>query len=94
MTFEVFYLGKKMIYGTGSDSVGSFIIQGDYEYNGKVKFNKKYLGKHAVNYTGTVSNEGYKIEGEWIIENTNGKTSGTFVLKRKDILNSHSDDFM
>ena len=50
--------------GEGRDWVGDFIIRGRYTIDdGKCHFNKRYVGRHDVHYTGF--NEGKGIWGTW-----------------------------
>jgi hypothetical protein len=50
--------------GEGRDRVGKFTFEGDYSVtDGRCRWVKKYLGKHAVHYTGF--NEGKGIWGTW-----------------------------
>jgi hypothetical protein len=60
-TFEAEHL-----QATGSDIVGPFTFEGQYNVaDGKCRWIKKYLGKHSVTYTGV--NEGQGIWGVWEI---------------------------
>jgi hypothetical protein len=54
------------LWATGSDAVGPFTFQGDYDLaDGKCRWVKQYLGKHRVTYSG--NNEGEGIWGVWEI---------------------------
>jgi hypothetical protein len=54
------------ITGRGSDRVGPFTIDGEYETDtGKCAWTKKYIGKHSVAYRGV--NDGRGIWGVWEI---------------------------
>ncbi len=51
---------------TGSDLVGTFIFQGEYDpADGACQWVKKYVGKHSVAYKG--KNQGQGIWGVWEI---------------------------
>lgn len=55
-----------VITGDGRDWVGKFTIQGSYEVTtGACRWIKRYLGRHAVYYSGY--NEGKGIWGRWEI---------------------------
>lgn len=54
------------MHGSGSDWVGTFMIEGRYELeSGKCWWTKRYIGKHDVLYEGY--NEGRGIWGVWQI---------------------------
>lgn len=57
---------KNGVFGTGSDSVGQFIIRGQNN-DGHIKFSKAYTGKHTLTYTGPLSINGEErvIKGFW-----------------------------
>lgn len=48
--------------GHGTDDVGEFDING-YDKDGVIKFFKKYIDQHTVEYTGKL--EGTVISGNW-----------------------------
>jgi hypothetical protein len=67
------------LQANGSDIVGPFTFQGDYDrVDGKCRWVKKYLGKHLVTYSGI--NEGQGIWGVWEIRQLGGlyKDQGVF----------------
>ena len=52
--------------GQGSDPVGAYTIDGEYETDtGKCAWTKKYIGRHSVAYRGV--NDGHGIWGVWEI---------------------------
>ena len=64
MIFETLKIKKSKIRGHGSDVNGEFEIKGKVDHD-KVEFTKQYIGKHAVEYSGTL--EGHTIRGKWSI---------------------------
>ena len=70
------------IVGGGTDNVGDFSIQGVMEASGSVRFDKVYIGKHTVKYTGELRevDTGMVINGVWALEN-NPAITGSFELK-------------
>jgi len=77
MTFKHMYIGATGdIFGNGSDDVGTFSISGKMGAGG-VSFVKQYDGAHAVNYTGTINNQGV-ISGKWEIP---GNCDGAFNIR-------------
>jgi hypothetical protein len=63
--------------GEGRDRVGKFTIEGSYEVtDGKCRWVKRYVGKHAVHYTGF--NEGKGIWGTWELRWDGATFSGGF----------------
>ena len=53
--------------GEGRDRIGSFLIRGKYQVDdGRCWWNKAYVGKHDVSYTGY--NEGKGIWGTWEVK--------------------------
>lgn len=63
MLFDKLVISDGVVIGNGSDEVGDFYING-YRKGDKIKFIKKYHGKHTVTYTGTI-NYLNVITGEW-----------------------------
>lgn len=53
------------VTGNGNDEVGDFTISGNLQTNNQLVFTKQYIGKHAVNYTGTFTDN--KVTGQWAI---------------------------
>lgn len=54
------------IQGEGTDCVGPWVINGSYDTNtGSCLWTKQYVGKHRVNYSGRLSDQG--IQGTWDI---------------------------
>jgi hypothetical protein len=60
-----FHAGR--ISGSGRDVVGAFTLSGTLDEQGRVVMEKRYLGQHAVDYTGTYDGEGL-MWGEWRID--------------------------
>jgi hypothetical protein len=58
------------VQGEGADYVGPWSISGSYDIeSGRVSWIKRYLGKHQVNYDGTITKQG--IVGNWNIHHWN-----------------------
>ncbi|XP_065651881.1 uncharacterized protein LOC100202799 isoform X1 [Hydra vulgaris] len=86
MTFDILALSKGCITGRGSDSIGSFLIDGTYHNtellaNAEVRFafKKHYEGMHDVFYSGVViqiDNTVY-LDGNWMI----GELSDSFHIE-------------
>lgn len=71
MFFEFFRLREGRVSGQGNDTIGSFIMAGNYDNEGNVSFTKLYIGKHTVEYSGNIYCDnlgGFKIKGNWTIE--------------------------
>ena len=67
-----FFEGK--VAGEGTDYVGPWVIQGDYDLQqGVCQWTKQYLHKHRVEYQGKITDQG--IQGVWKIRNW---TTGPF----------------
>jgi hypothetical protein len=65
------------VKGSGSDTVGTFDIDGSFSHSEPVcRFVKQYRGKHAIYYQGTYTNG--TIEGFWGIKA--GDQDGKFRL--------------
>jgi len=61
MSFE-----NRQIKGEGTDYVGPWVASGNYDLNsGQCRWEKKYVGKHSVVYSGRITESG--IQGEWEI---------------------------
>lgn len=61
-----------VISGEGTDYVGPWHIRGSYDLrNHQCSWVKQYLGKHQVDYHGTIGNEG--IMGNWFIASFTGE---------------------
>lgn len=70
------------IEGEGSDEVGDFEFRGNFNGEGnKVRFEKRYIGKHSIYYEGDVTMEPASIEGSWGFEP--GSHDGTFKIMYK-----------
>eukprot|EP00741_Cyanophora_paradoxa_P011267 tig00020554_g10884.t1 len=70
MQLELNMSGGK-IRSDGTDPVGRFEINGEYDANSReVRFEKRYIGKHSVEYHGF--SDGVRIIGEWEIKNQRG----------------------
>lgn len=60
--------------GEGTDYVGPWTLAGEYDLDqSQAVWVKQYVGKHAVNYSGKISEDG--ITGTW---NIRGLSSGPF----------------
>lgn len=64
------------VSGYGSDAVGQFLVKGSVDGD-SVKFVKKYIGQHMVNYSGVM--RGNVIQGKWFIP---GNCDGKFRLEK------------
>ena len=61
LTFE-----DGQIHGEGTDYVGPWVAKGSYDLDsGRCNWVKEYVGRHDVQYEGTISDKG--ILGEWTI---------------------------
>ena len=79
MSFRNLQVGLNgQIQGEGGDAVGEFTLRGNIDQRGCVRFIKQYIGQHAVNYQGVLTNA--KINGGWTIPNT---VPGTFEISMK-----------
>lgn len=71
------------LFGTGSDSVGNFVLRGSLDTDAnRVDFVKKYLGQHEVLYSGLADKDAsgsLVIQGKWQIA---GSGTGTFKLTK------------
>jgi hypothetical protein len=78
MAFKKFSAKKDgELKGKGRDEVGEFELKGRLFKDGGVDFKKQYKGRHTVEYSGRMSEEGGKITGEWSVA---GMTGG-FVIE-------------
>jgi hypothetical protein len=56
--------GQGIIGGAGIDNNGQFVINGSFDAaNAKAKWDKRYVGKHSVQYDGTCRDG--EIVGSW-----------------------------
>jgi hypothetical protein len=76
MKFDMFAMINGYIAGQGDDEVGGFVINGKYDClpdkeDFEFQFKKHYIGKHDVQYSGTVTNNesDYFFDGKWILNN-------------------------
>ena len=68
------------VFGMGSDSVGTFVIRGDYDPDaGTIQFVKSYHGKHKVNYKGTLEDD--IVKGEWDLQGSGGEFELTRIME-------------
>jgi hypothetical protein len=76
MDLNLTFQDGKMV-GDGSDKVGKFVIDGNYDLaDGKCQFKKTYLGRHSVDYNGF--NEGKGIWGTWLLVDQGARYTGGF----------------
>ncbi len=66
--------------GEGTDYVGPWHIQGNFDAQGNIEWVKQYLGKHRVRYHGAYNEQG--IRGEWLIH---GVLAGPFHIWPKSL---------
>lgn len=55
--------------------IGSFVICGHYNAKMEITFIKQYIGKHSVDYTGTIDATGRSsviVNGEWKLQSLSG----------------------
>lgn len=52
MIFDNMNIWNNRITGHGTDPVGEFDINGDFNPDGSVNFVKQYIGQHNVHYSG------------------------------------------
>lgn len=71
MKFDQLVFAEGIVLGSGTDEVGDFVING-YQKGTKVKFIKKYHGKHTVTYNGTIDNKNV-VSGFWNIDDIKDK---------------------
>jgi hypothetical protein len=58
------------VQGEGTDYVGPWVIRGQYDLiGGHVGWTKQYVGRHRVDYRGSITPQG--IEGGWQIRGWN-----------------------
>jgi len=70
------FAGGRMT-GEGRDRVGRFTFEGNYDLaDGKCKWVKRYVGRHAVRYKGF--NEGKGIWGTWELNDAGMTFTGGF----------------
>jgi hypothetical protein len=63
--------------GEGRDRVGKFTVEGNYDVaDGKCRWVKRYVGRHAVRYKGF--NEGKGIWGTWELHDVGTVFTGGF----------------
>eukprot|EP00347_Sterkiella_histriomuscorum_P023409 403334748 len=79
MKFTQLAIAEGLVIGYGSDEVGEFVING-FQKGDKIRFVKKYDGKHTVMYKGTIDQNNV-VRGFWDIQGTQGK----FELKSNPI---------
>ena len=54
------------VKGEGTDYVGPWIAEGKYDLEARIcHWEKRYIGRHRVNYSGLISDQG--IRGQWEI---------------------------
>jgi hypothetical protein len=68
------------VRGAGTDCIGPFTFDGQYDNRGTVTMIKQYVGRHQVLYRGTYDGEG-TIFGRWSIGQL---WSGPFALSPAD----------
>ena len=76
--FNLYFNNNGQIIGNGTDTIGTFTIQGNVAHNGETVFTKQYTGAHAVQYHG--AHNGSQIKGKWTIP---GNCEGNFQLDLK-----------
>ena len=69
------------ISGTGRDIIGPFELSGVVTPDGQVAIVKQYLGRHSVNYRGTLDGEG-ALWGQWYIGFSTGRWAIRMYLPR------------
>ena len=79
MIFSSFIMNGGIISGEGEDEIAKFTLSGTYA-GIDAKFLKCYVGKHNVDYHGTIHQhkKEYRIKGEW---NIGSSQSGEFKLE-------------
>ena len=77
MTFKMFQAAiNGEIKGKGKDNVGEFTVRGWVNEFGDAQFQKAYVGKHTVMYSGKLN--GKSLTGTWSVAGYNG----TFEISR------------
>ncbi|VDI48491.1 Hypothetical predicted protein [Mytilus galloprovincialis] len=68
------------VTGEGIDQIGKFTIAGTCDVSSRrIQFRKQYKGAHSVNYSGQLSQDGCKMEGQYNIGGSSDKFTMTFV---------------
>ena len=79
------------ISGEGTDYVGPWLIQGNYDLETSTcHWSKQYLKKHRARYEGSLSDSG--ILGAWSIRNWNSGPFPIWPHKRSDLTNLYMKD--
>lgn len=75
---HMWYDADGNVAGSGNDAVGEFGISGTHTNYGTMNFDKQYVGAHCVKYSGTITNNGKDINGQWEIP---GNCDGSFTIQ-------------
>jgi len=79
------------IKGKGKDEVGKFKIKGHFNaHTGEVRFEKKYKGKHSVDYKGHF--RGSDVVGQWSVSGVTGNFHLTHDYDAKSDSSSSDSD--
>ena len=76
----------RQLSGVGIDVVGDFLIEGLFK-DQSVLIQKQYIGKHTVQYVGTLDGEGV-YAGDWSIE---GVIGGRWWMRIRDAADPESE---
>jgi hypothetical protein len=83
MELELSFCEGKMT-GEGRDKIGAFVIVGTYSVeDGKATFDKTYVGRHTILYSGF--NEGKGIWGTWLYRERQYQATGGFHIWPKTL---------
>lgn len=63
--------------GSGLDGIGKYTIEGTLNSESEVVFLKQYIGKHSIDYKGTLKENGREISGTYTV----GGFSDSFTMR-------------
>ena len=73
MIFKSFKAKREgKLQGKGKDEIGEFTLKGKVYKDGGLDFKKEYKGRHTVEYSGRLSEDGKSITGDWNVPGSNG----------------------
>ncbi|XP_063406891.1 uncharacterized protein LOC134690774 [Mytilus trossulus] len=68
------------VTGEGIDTIGQFTIAGTWDVSSRsIQFRKQYKGAHCVDYSGQLSTDGCKMDGQYNIGGSTDKFTMSFV---------------
>ncbi|CAC5424568.1 unnamed protein product [Mytilus coruscus] len=76
---DIAFLEEK-VTGEGIDKIGKFTITGTLDVSSRsIEFSKQYTGAHSVEYSGHLSLDGCKMDGQYNVGGSSDKFTMTFV---------------